>query len=400
MKRWESPVGISFRLSGKSKRKACAIFLTAMSFAVFTGGCSQKDSFDAADCASACLDDILKGDDTAIRQIAGDQADAQAEQLASVRGQLLSDRVALSLGDTGDGPGGTQLSPGLEQDYTTLWEDIFAKTDYRVSSAQQTDDDSWQVTVSAKQLDLYASLQDLLPEKLQEYSEGSQTAGESDDGELYASTMLDAYRDALEEADYGEEASAQITLSRTEDQLYTISEEDINTLMENLLDLSVMENGLFNVDPENAQTEATPNTTIPQTTEDTVTASVGETVSMEKDGSVLADFSVDQVAFTDARSPYDSSNPEKVVVITYTYTNTASSDPLLFDEMSFTVTDGDTVCTPYYLDDLQTADIAQEGQGAVTASLAYGVSSGCTDIVIHVNNPQLDTPVVIDAAVS
>ena len=48
----------------------------------------------------------------------------------------------------------------------------------------------------------------------------------------------------------------------------------------------------------------------------------------------------------------------------------------------------------------QTADIAQQGQGTVTASLAYGVSSGCTGITIHVNNPQLDTPVAIEASVS
>lgn len=399
MKKWKVPAGISFNPAGSRKRGILALLLAAVPLTVFAAGCSKKD-FDASACASACLDSILKGDDTAARQLAEDQADDQAELLASVRSQLLSERVSLSLGDNGDGPGGVQLSPELEQNYTTLWEDIFAKTDYSVSSAEKADDDSYQVTLSTKQLELYGTLQELLPEKLQEYSEASGTAEGTDDSGLYASTMLEAYQEALGSASYGEEASAEITLSRTEDQLWTIDSEDMNTLLESLLDLSVMENGLFNVDPENAQTEATPNTTVPETTGDTVSAAVGNTVSMEKDGSVLAEFSVDSVEVTDARSPYDTSNPEKVVVITYTYTNTGSEDPLLFDEMSFTVTDGDTVCSPYYLDDLQTADIAQQGQGTVTASLAYGVSSGCTGITIHVNNPQLDTPVAIEASVS
>ena len=37
----------------------------------------------------------------------------------------------------------------------------------------------------------------------------------TDDSGLYASTMLEAYQEALGSASYGEEASAEITLSRT-----------------------------------------------------------------------------------------------------------------------------------------------------------------------------------------
>lgn len=390
MKKWK----IS---SGKTIRPL-AFVLAVFPLAVLASGCSQKD-FDAKSWSSACLDSILKGDDTAVRQLAKDQADAEADQLASIRSQLLSQQVALSLGNTDDGPGNIQFSPEVEQNYTTLWEDIFAKTDYSVSSAEKTDDNSYQITLAAKQLELYGTLEEILPEKLQEYSEAVQTAGNTDTSELYSSVMLEAYQTALADAPYKEEASAEITLSRTEDDLWTIQQEDMNALLGNLLDLSVKNDGLFNVDPEDAQTEASPSTTVPEITKDTVTASVGESISMEKDGKELAQFSVDKVEVTDARSPYDTSNPEKVVVITYTYTNTGSEDPLLFDEMSFTVEENGSVCSPYYLDDLQTADIAQKGQEAITASLAYGVSSGCTGITIHVKNPQLDTPVVVEAAV-
>lgn len=399
MKKWKISEWTAYPHSGKKMYRSLGLLLAVMPLTIFAAGCGQKD-FDAASWTSACLDGILKGDDEAARKLSGDQADAESDLLASIRSQLLSERVSLSLGNTGEGPGNVQLSPEIEQDYTTLWEDIFAKTDYSVASAEKKDDTSYQVTLSTKQLQLYDALEEILPEALQEYSETMQTADEENGSDQYTSIMLEAYQKALDNAAYNnEEGSAQITLSQTEDDLWTIQTDDINTLLESLLDLSVMDNGLFNVSPEDAQTEASPNTTVPEISEDTVAASIGETVSMEKDSKVLAEFSIDQVEVTDARSPYDTSNPEKVIVITYTYTNTGSEDPLLFDEMSFTVTEGESACSPYYLDDLQAADIAQKGQGSVTASLAYGVSSACTNVTIHVNNPQLDTPIAIDAPV-
>lgn len=399
MKKWKISEWTAYPHSVKKMYRPLGLLLAVMPLTIFAAGCGQKD-FDAASWTSACLDGILKGDDEAARKLSGDQADAESDLLASIRSQLLSERVSLSLGNTGEGPGNVQLSPEIEQDYTTLWEDIFAKTDYSVVSSEKKDDTSYQVTLSTKQLQLYDALEEILPEALQEYSETMQTADEENGSDQYTSIMLEAYQKALDNAAYNnEEGSAQITLSQTEDDLWTIQTDDINTLLESLLDLSVMNNGLFNVSPEDAQTEASPNTTVPEISEDTVAASIGETVSMEKDSKVLAEFSIDQVEVTDARSPYDTSNPEKVIVITYTYTNTGSEDPLLFDEMSFTVTEGESACSPYYLDDLQAADIAQKGQGSVTASLAYGVSSACTNVTIHVNNPQLDTPIAIDAPV-
>lgn len=395
MKKWKTSEGNAYRILGNKKYRTLALILAAMPLTILAAGCSQK-KFDADSWASACLDGILKGDDEAARKLSGDQADAEADLLASIRSQLLSDQVSRSLGNTGEGPGNVQLSPEIEQNYTTLWEDIFSKTDYSITSTEKKDDTSYQVTLSTRQLELYGALAEILPTALQEYSETAQTA----DDDHYTTIMLETYQEALENASYKEEGSAQITLSQTEDELWTIQAEDMDALLENLLDLSVMDDGLFNVDPENAQTEASPNTTVPETSEDTVTASIGKTISMEKAGSVLAEFTIDQVETTDARSPYDTSNPEKVIVITYTYTNTGSEDPLLFDEMSFTVTDGDSVCSPYYLDNLQAADIAQKGQDSVTASLAYGVSAACTGVTIHVNNPQLDTPIAVDVPIN
>ena len=82
----------------------------------------------------------------------------------------------------------------------------------------------------------------------------------------------------------------------------------------------------------------------------------------------MVEFSVDKVEVTDERSEYDTSNPEKVVVVTYTYKNLGFADPILYDQMSFKLLEGESTCSPYYLQSLSPADIATKGGDSVTAS--------------------------------
>ena len=47
----------------------------------------------------------------------------------------------------------------------------------------------------------------------------------------------------------------------------------------------------------------------------------GEKFILQQDGQDAVEFSIDKVEVTEERSEFDPSNPEKVVVITYTYKN-------------------------------------------------------------------------------
>ena len=75
-------------------------------------------------------------------------------------------------------------------------------------------------------------------------------------------------------------------------------------------------------------------------------------------------------------------------------------DPVLYDQMSFKVLEGDTTCSPYYLQNLQAADIAQKDGAAVTSTLAYGVSASCNEITIYVNNSQIQSPFQVTVSLS
>ena len=59
--------------------------------------------------------------------------------------------------------------------------------------------------------------------------------------------------------------------------------------------------------------------------------------------------------------------------------------------MSFKLLEGESTCSPYYLQSLSPADIATGGD-SVTASLAYGVSADCKEVTVYVNNSQIESP--------
>ena len=75
----------------------------------------------------------------------------------------------------------------------------------------------------------------------------------------------------------------------------------------------------------------------PKDLESTPAYKVGDAITIQSDGKDVATFTIDKVEVTDDRSEYDTSNPDKVIVITYTYKNLAFDDPLLYDQMSFRV---------------------------------------------------------------
>ena len=114
----------------------------------------------------------------------------------------------------------------------------------------------------------------------------------------------------------------------------------------------------------------------------------------------MATFCINSVKVTDERSDFDSSNPEKVIVINYTYQNIGYDDPILYDQMSFQILDGKTVCDPYYIENLLPADIASKDGDPVTASLSYQVSGSCQEVIIYVNGVQIVFPFQVKADLS
>ncbi|MGI6011622.1 MAG: DUF4352 domain-containing protein [Ruminococcus sp.] len=90
-------------------------------------------------------------------------------------------------------------------------------------------------------------------------------------------------------------------------------------------------------------------------------------------GAELGTLKIEKAETTDERDENNSSNPEKVVVIDYSYTN-SSDETLLLDNMSFKLVDGDAACTPYYAAFLKSPEPAEKGESS-SGQIAFEVGS-------------------------
>ncbi|MBS6194707.1 MAG: hypothetical protein KH828_03885 [Clostridiales bacterium] len=359
-------------------------------------GCS-KDKFDASAYATALLDAEYKGNFDEYAKLSG----LDAEELASRYEETIANLVSLDAGDSTVAPGNETIPPQMHQDYTDLWKNVLKKTDYKVTETEKTSDTSYKISLETRQMNFHSLSGEILTEKLMEYYASSTIDPEADTEFSQLQFMLESYQEALEDLTYADPETVTLTLSKEENSSFTISDEELDTLLTNhLLDAKAAADESAVSNGQTPVTEATPDQTLPENLDEAPVSQLGEPFTLRKDGTDLATFSIDKIEATEERSEYDPSNPEKVIVITYTYQNLALESPLLYDEMSFQVLEGETVCTPYYLQNLIPADAAVKGGDAITASLAYGVSSTCTEVTVYINGVQIDVPFTVTAPIS
>ena len=91
-------------------------------------------------------------------------------------------------------------------------------------------------------------------------------------------------------------------------------------------------------------------------------------------------------------SDLQASIPEgnKVVLVHYDYENISSSDPLLFDDMSFKLVVDNIACTPLFSADLTTAEIA-EIDGSSVGQIAFLVDQDTKEVTLIFENSMTDT---------
>lgn len=373
------------------KIKYLSVLMALGLLSVAATGCGdKKDSFDAAAYTQAFLDARIKGNTDEYAKLSGESP----EDLSALFDEKVQSLVTLSIGENSNEPGSQLLPPQLSQDYAAMWKDVLQNTKYKAVEAKK-DGDAYSVTIETEYMDLNTPVNDLLTEKLTEYYAESPDA-DTNASETYLQLMLESYQEVLQDPTYEEPTKTTVTLSQNDKKVWTVSDEDLQTVQDGLFLPALYSNPEADAegspDPETLSTEATPDQTYPEDLEQTPTHALGETFILQQDGKDMVEFSVDKVEVTDERSEYDPSNPEKVVVVTYTYKNLGFDDPILYDQMSFKLLEGETTCSPYYLQNLSPADIATKGGEPITASLAYGVSADCKEVTVYVNNSQIESP--------
>ena len=327
------------------KKKWMASTALACSCMLLISGCSgnKADDFDAVAYTTAYLDGMIRGNVDTLSSLSG----VSSDDLTATFNSMIDDLVSSSIGGDGSSPGSTQISPQLRQDYTDFWKQAFSNTKYDVKKADKKEN-TYQITVDTQQMQLYTAMEPIYDEKLADYLKDNSVDSDQYIEDVY-SLMLEAYQTALDKAEYNDPESVTVTLQKDDSDQWSISSDDMTTLKNALIDLASLNPSADGTtgtpaqvtaeDIANSQSEGAPNMEYPKNLESTPAYKVGDAITIQSDGKDVATFTIDKVEVTDDRSEYDTSNPDKVIVITYTYKNLAFDDPLLYDQMSFRVLD-------------------------------------------------------------
>ena len=377
------------------KKNVLMTILSLGALAAVCSGCGKDagnskntpDDFDAKTYASAYLDYEFKGDVAAYADLSG----LDPKALQDSYDKKIASYADLSNYVDPSSPDSSVLAPDLPEKYTNLWKNIFQHANYTVVDAKEKND-SYEVTVETQKMNLYTPAADLTTAMWKDYQEQYSGEEQTDSLNLSLSFQADAWNQVLESLTFQEAETSTVTLSKDSDEEWIISDKDIKALTEKLLD-TLPEDSL----PSDPQTdsadaplsEGMPDTEYPDDLQNAASYQPGETFHLKNGDKAFASFCLDQAELTEERNEQETASPEKVVVLTYTYQNEGYEFPILFDDMSFQVLEGDTVCQPYYLDSLIPANIAEAGKEAITGSLAYVVSDSAKEITVIVRNPEI-----------
>lgn len=373
------------------KRKLLAILLCVGISLVFLTSCSgKKDSKNPDKEVTQELDSKLSSFVTDYLDVAikgSDKADVSLdsqylESANEYHDNLIITQAFRSLHAAAPAAEAEAPSGDILTQAESLWDGIFADTRYEISQIQE-EEGGYMVTLQTEQMLLYQDMYPILSELMNQSNEESGTG--------IHDMLLTALTESYSQVAFRDPDAAILHLTTDEEGMYQFVSEELDDFLRSLVDLDSIDSQFSGILPQDMVTEATPNQEYPQDIAEYLTYPMGEDILLQEDGNDVVLFSIDNVEVTDSRSEYDTSNPEKVVVITYSYENLSLNDPVLFDQLSFQILDGDTVCSPYYLPDDIAANPADKGAEMVTATLSYGVSADCNEITICFSNSQFSS---------
>ena len=211
------------------KIKYLSVLMALGLLSAAAAGCGEKkESFDAAAYTQAYLDARIKGNTEEYAKLSGESP----EDLAALFDEKVQSLVTLSIGENSNEPGSQLLPPQLSQDYAAMWKDVLQHTKYKAVEAKK-DGDSYAVTIETEYMNLNTPVNDLLTEKLTEYYAESPDA-QTNASETYLQLMLESYQEVLQEPAYEEPAKTTVTLSQDDKKVWTVSDEDLQTVQDGL----------------------------------------------------------------------------------------------------------------------------------------------------------------------
>ncbi|MDE7267040.1 MAG: hypothetical protein K2N89_06205 [Lachnospiraceae bacterium] len=132
-----------------------------------------------------------------------------------------------------------QISESLEEDFRTLFKEIYAKADYTVGEAARQPDGSYTVEITYARMKVFEPMFAIYEEKIEALPEAWAVLSENPSQEEMREDMNEALRDALRESmdhvEYAEPETLTIRISLV-DNRYTPNSQDVEALEKALFD--------------------------------------------------------------------------------------------------------------------------------------------------------------------
>lgn len=370
----------------KKNFKTMAVILSGLT--VFSSGCG-KNTIDDQNYITAYLNYEIKGLTKDYAELSGQDA----LELENLYQQHLDNFTGFTF-DASNPDSTDSLPPELLQDYKQLQKELFQKVDYQVTDIKYHKD-SCDLTIESRKMNFFKPSADRMTEKWNTYlKENPQDTPESSEV-LQLQFLTESWNEVLEHVTYQEPETSTWTMTMNKDKHLVLSADDLTAFKKLLFDQADA-----TLEPSQSVGEGAPDLSIPENIDHINAQKVGEPFYFKKDGTDVVSFTLDSVQTTTERSEFISPEPEKVIVISYTYKNLSSDDPILFDDMRFQVLEGDTVCEPYYMDRLTSTEPAYKAGDSVSCTLPYAVTSNCKEVTILVTEPWAQTSMKITVPVT
>ena len=150
--------------------------------------------------------------------------------------------------------------------------------------------------------------------------------------------------------------------------------------------------------PEDIQGEGITDGTVPDLSKISVAELATPIVFTAESGFDLFSLTINSIATITGHIEADIPDGDKAVLVYYDYENISSSNPLLFDDMSFKLIVDNAVCTPLFSIDLATAEIAEIGKTSV-GQVAFFVGKDTKEVTLIFENAATNTHALFTANV-
>lgn len=207
------------------KRKKILLSVLFVGILLAFTACKGMTAEDAEVYAQSVLDASYKADFGEYTK----QTDSSEEEAQKLYEENLDHMLSLG-GFTEAG-----LSEKLTSDYRSLFEDMLSKAGYEVEGAKE-DGEAFVVQVSAKPFTAFEGLQEevlaAVQAEMNNITDISQLPSEDEINEMVYQKMYDSLVQRMAEPTYGEVQTVELHISPDENQVYSISEDDLTALDE------------------------------------------------------------------------------------------------------------------------------------------------------------------------